>query len=194
MILSTKFEQALVYAAIVHAGQYRKGTEIPYLAHLLGVASIALEYGADEDEAIAALSHDPVEDAGGVERLGDIKSRFGDNVAEIVNDCTDAYVVPKPPWRERKEKYIEHIAQASKSARLVSAADKLHNARSILKDYRVDGETLWSRFNGGRDGRLWYNRALVEAFRSIENDDLINELDRVVSEIEMSANKGTNGV
>jgi (p)ppGpp synthase/HD superfamily hydrolase len=136
-------------------------TEIPYLAHLLGVASIALEYGADEDEAIAALLHDAVEDAGGLARLEDIRSRFGENVAGIVAACTDAYVVPKPPWRERKEGYIEHIVQASKSARLVSAADKLHNARSILKHYRVEGEALWSRFNGGKEGTLCYYRALV---------------------------------
>jgi (p)ppGpp synthase/HD superfamily hydrolase len=157
------------------------------------VASIALEYGADEDEAIAALLHDAVEDAGGHERLEDIRSRFGQHVAEIVADCTDAYVVPKPPWKERKDKYIDHIGQASKSARLVSAADKLHNVRSIMKDYRVEGEALWSRFNGGKEGTLWYYRALVEVFRSIKNDALIDELDRVVREIEMCAKKPTNG-
>src|SRR5262245_32993825 len=98
MVLSARFEQALVYASVVHAGQRRKGTEIPYLAHLLGAASIALEYGADEDEAIAALLHDAVEDAGGADRLSDIRSRFGENVAKIVAECTDAFVVPKPPW------------------------------------------------------------------------------------------------
>lgn len=192
MNLSSRFEQALAYVAIVHAGQRRKGTDIPYLAHLLGVASIALEYGANEVEAIAALLHDAVEDAGGLDRLEDIKIRFGENVAEIVAECTDAYIVPKPPWRERKEKYIEHIAPASKSARLVSAADKLHTARSIMKDYRVEGEALWSRFNGGKEGTLWYYRALVDAFQSVENNELIYELGRVVSEIEMSANKMTN--
>src|SRR6185295_9552861 len=120
MILSNRFERALVYASIVQAGQRRKGTEISYLAHLLGVASIALEYGADEDEAIADLLHDAVEDAGGSDRLADIRSRFGENVAKIVAECTDAYVVPKPPSMERKVKYIEHIPHASKSARLVS--------------------------------------------------------------------------
>ncbi|HUE83156.1 MAG TPA: HD domain-containing protein, partial [Pyrinomonadaceae bacterium] len=165
----------------------RKGTEIPYVAHVLAVASIALEYGANEDEAIAALLHDAVEDAGGLDRLEDIRNRFGDNVAEIVNACTDAYVTPKPPWKERKEKYIEHIAEASKSARLVSAADKLHNARAILRDYGVEGEALWSRFNGGKEGTLWYYRALVAAFRSVQDNELIAELDRVVSEIETSA-------
>jgi GTP pyrophosphokinase len=183
MILSTKFEQALVYASIVHGGQLRKGTEIPYLAHLLGVASIALEYGANEDEAIAALLHDAVEDAGGSDRLEDIRARFGDDVANIVDECTDAYTIPKPPWKERKEEYISHIFQASRSARLVSASDKLHNARSILKDYRLEGETLWSRFNGGKDGTLWYYRSLVQAFQSAEDNPLIYELNRVVEEI-----------
>jgi GTP pyrophosphokinase len=157
------------------------------MAHLLGVASIALEYGAKEDEAIAALLHDAVEDAGGVERLDDIRKRFGDVVANIVDECTDAYTIPKPPWRERKEKYIAHVSVASRSARLVSAADKLHNARSILQDYRVHGEALWSRFNGGRDGTLWYYRALVNAFRSVENNELFEELNRVVTEIELAA-------
>lgn len=117
MILSSKFAKALVYAAQAHAAQNRKGTDIPYLGHVLGVASIALEYGANEDEAIAALLHDAVEDAGGLARLVDIKGRFGENVAGIVAASTDAYVVPKPAWRERKERYIEQIGQASKSAR-----------------------------------------------------------------------------
>ena len=183
MILSTKFEQALVYASIVHGGQLRKGTEIPYLSHLLGVASIALEYGANEDEAIAALLHDAVEDAGGSDRLEDIRIRFGDDVANIVDECADAYTIPKPPWKERKEEYISHIAQASASARLVSAADKLHNARSILKDYRLEGETLWSRFNGGKDGTLWYYQSLVQVLRAAEDNELNRELYRVVEEI-----------
>jgi len=182
--LTSRFEQALVYATIVHAGQRRKGTEIPYVAHLLGVASIALEYGANEDEAIAALLHDAVEDAGGSDRLEDIKRRFGEVVANIVDECTDAYTIPKPPWKERKERYIKHIARASKSAQLVSAADKLHNAGSILKDYRIEGEALWSRFNGGRDGTLWYYRALVNAFKSVGDNELFRELDRVVKKIE----------
>jgi len=154
------------------------------------VASIALEYGANEDEAIAALLHDAVEDAGGRARLEDIRRRFGDTVAAIVDECTDADTIPKPPWLERKVKYVAHIRQASKSAQLVSAADKLHNARSILKDYRVEGGRLWTRFNGGREGTLWYYRALVEAFRSTGNNELFAELDRVVSEIETAAGSG----
>jgi GTP pyrophosphokinase len=186
MNLTSRFEEALVYAMAAHAGQMRKATEIPYLTHLLGVASIALEYGANEDEAIAALLHDAVEDAGGAERLEDIRRRFGEAVAKIVDECSDTDEIPKPPWRKRKEKYIEHVTHASKSAQLVSAADKLHNARSILKDYRAVGEALWGRFNGGREGTLWYYRALADAFRSVENNELIDELERVVREIELA--------
>lgn len=129
MILSGEFEEALVYAAVIHAGQVRKGTDVPYFAHLLGVASIALEYEANETEATAALLHDAVEDAGGKGRLEDIRQRFGEAVAEIVAGCTDTDVIPKPPWRERKEAYVRHISTAPPSVRLVSAADKLYNAR-----------------------------------------------------------------
>ena len=131
MNLSSKFDQALQYAAAIHREQIRKGTEIPYLAHLLGVASIALEHGASEDEAIGALLHDAAEDAGGLARIEDIRRNFGDAVAAIVEGCTDSVVVPKPPWRKRKEDYIAHLPSASPSVRLVSASDKLHNARAI---------------------------------------------------------------
>jgi (p)ppGpp synthase/HD superfamily hydrolase len=187
MTLSARFEEALILAARWHAGQVRKETTIPYIAHLLGVASLVLEQGADEDEAIAALLHDAVEDQGGVVALEEIRRRFGDGVAEIVAGCTDAWTTPKPPWRERKEAYIAHLRQASASVRLVSAADKLHNARSILADYRVLGDALWSRFNGGKEGTLWYYRALVETLQAADPTPLVEELDRVVSEIERLA-------
>jgi (p)ppGpp synthase/HD superfamily hydrolase len=187
MTLSARFEEALILAVRWHAGQMRKETTIPYIAHLLGVASLVLEQGADEDEAIAALLHDAVEDQGGMVALGEIRRRFGDRVAEIVAGCTDAWTTPKPPWRERKGAYIAHLRQASASVRLVSAADKLHNARSILADYRVLGDALWSRFNGGKAGTLWYYRALVETLRSIDSTPLVEELARVVSEIERLA-------
>ena len=190
MNLTPKFEQALHYAAVIHAGQLRKETEIPYLAHLLGVASIALEYGANEDEAVGALLHDAGEDAGGLGRIADIRHRFGDAVADIVQGCTDAVVLPKPPWRARKEEYIAHIASASPSVRLVSTSDKLHNARAILRDYRRIGEALWSRFNGGKEGTLWYYRSLANAFRSVEQNELNEELDRVVRELEELAGVG----
>ena len=189
MNLSYRFDQALQYSVIIHAYQKRKGTEIPYLAHLLGVVSIALEHGATEDEAIGALLHDAGEDAGGDGRIEDIQHRFGSSVADIVRGCTDAVTIPKPPWRDRKERYIAHVRVASPSVVLVSASDKLHNARAILRDCRRLGDGIWSRFNGGKDGTLWYYRSLVTAFSETGTNELIEELDRIVSQIEELARK-----
>jgi (p)ppGpp synthase/HD superfamily hydrolase len=174
MNLSPRFDQALQYASLIHAG-------------LLGVASIALEYGADEDQAVAALLHDAGEDAGGQGRLDDIATRFGAGVAEIVAGCTDTLASPKPPWRERKEKYLSHLHKASARVRLVSAADKLYNARAILHHYRLHGENVWPRFAGGREGTLWYYHALVQAFRRAGSNELTEELDRVVTQLELLA-------
>jgi (p)ppGpp synthase/HD superfamily hydrolase len=187
MELSPKFEEALVYATRVHGGQLRKKTKIPYIGHLLGVTAIAMEYGANETEAIAALLHDAVEDCGGPERQREIEEKFGPAVAEIVAGCTDTDQTPKPPWRERKEEYIAHLQSASASTRLVSAADKLHNAQAILHNLREDGAEVWTRFKGGKQGALWYYRSLVIAFRRHGDDTLIDELDRVVTRIEESA-------
>jgi (p)ppGpp synthase/HD superfamily hydrolase len=187
MTLSNRFDQALQYAAWVHAGQTRKDTGVPYLAHLLGVAGITMEYGGDEEQAIAALLHDAAEDYGGKGRLADIAARFGGGVAEIVAGCSDTLVSPKPPWRERKENYVMHLHKAPARVRLVSAADKLHNTRSLLQFYRVEGENVWGRFAGGRAGTLWYYRMLVEAFRRGGTTELVEELDRVVSQIELMA-------
>ena len=180
----SRLAEAFEYAARLHATQLRKGSGVPYVAHLLSVAGIALHYGAGEDEAIAALLHDAVEDQGGAPILAEIERRFGPSVAAIVAGCTDADTIPKPPWRGRKEAYLAHVAEASTSVRLVSAADKLDNARSILSDYRQLGESLWSRFTGGREGTLWYYRSLVTAFRAAGDGPLVAELDRVVSELE----------
>jgi len=187
MKLSTRFEEALVFATQLHAGQTRKGTTIPYISHLLAVTAIVLEHGGNEDEAIAALLHDSIEDQGGASTREEIRRRFGDRVVEIVDGCTDTDVMPKPPWRVRKEAYIAHISVASAPVRLVSAADKLHNARAVLEDYRIVGEALWKRFNGGKEGTLWYYRAAVDALRKTGATPLIEELDRVVSEIEYLA-------
>ncbi len=183
-MLSERFTEALTYANHLHAKQIRKGSGVPYIAHLLGVASIALEYGAKEDEAIAALLHDAIEDQGGDVTRQEIRRRFGDTVTEIVDGCTDSETIPKPPWRERKEAYIAHISSASPSVLLVSSADKLYNARSILQDYRVVGEEIWQRFTGGKIGTLWYYRSLVEAFRQVKLTPLVAELERVVVELE----------
>lgn len=183
-MLSDKFTAALVYATELHAKQIRKGSGVPYIAHLLGVASIALEYGANEEEAIAALLHDAIEDQGGATIQAEIQQRFGETVATIVQGCTDTDITPKPPWRERKQAYIDHIIHASPSVRLVSAADKLYNAQSIVKDYRQIGEDLWQRFTGKKAGTLWYYRSLVNAFQQVDSTPLVEELDRVVSELE----------
>jgi (p)ppGpp synthase/HD superfamily hydrolase len=185
--LTSRFSDALALACELHRTQSRKGTQIPYVAHLLAVASLALEHGADEDEAIAAVLHDAVEDQGGSPTATKIRQSFGDRVAAIVLACSDTDVVPKPPWRERKEKYIAHLSTADASVRLVSACDKLHNARAILSDYREAGETLWGRFNGGREGTLWYYRELVKAFASHGQNRVVRELDRVVGELEAAA-------
>jgi GTP pyrophosphokinase len=187
-MLSNRFNQALTFAAELHANQQRKGSGVPYIAHLLGVTSIALEYGANEEEAIAALLHDAIEDQGGAATGAEIRRRFGDNVATIVEACTDADSTPKPPWRARKELYLSHLPTASPSVLLVSASDKLHNSRSILQDYRAMGEVVWDRFKGGKTGTLWYYRALVEAFRPTGvNPWLFAELERTVKAIEQVA-------
>lgn len=187
MILSLRFDEAFAYASRLHACQVRKGSDIPYLSHLLAVTAIVLECGGGEDEAIAALLHDAIEDQGGPATRDEIRRRFGEHVVAIVDGCTDAETVPKPPWRQRKEAYVAHVGDASPSVRLVSAADKLHNARSILVDYRQLGEALWDRFRGGRDGTLWYYRALVDAFRAKEFTPLVEELERTVGELERLA-------
>lgn len=184
MILSHRFTEALVYATELHATQIRKGSKVPYVSHLLGVASIALEYGADENEAIAALLHDAIEDQGGPPIRTEIRLRFGERVTEIVDGCTDTDTTPKPPWEKRKKAYIDSIASASPSVRLVSAADKLHNIRSILKDYRIQGDLLWDLFKGGKQGTLWYYRSLVTAFHEADSTPIVIELDRLVTELE----------
>jgi GTP pyrophosphokinase len=184
MVLSERFEEALILAIRLHARQFRKGTNIPYVSHLLSVAGIALEYGADEDEAIAALLHDAIEDQGGATAREEIRRRFGEKVVEIVNGCTDAEVLPKPPWRERKESYIARLRNASPSVRLIEAADKLHNIMTILKDYRAIGDKVWSRFTGDKEGTLWYYRSLVPAFQEGCGMPIVEELNRFVTELE----------
>ncbi len=182
MILSDRFSDALVYAARLHRAQQRKISGTPYLGHLLRVAGIALEHGADEDEAIAALLHDAIEDQGGEPTREAIEEQFGQRVAEIVQGCTDTDQMPKPPWRQRKEAYLARLAHASASVRLVSAADKLDNVRSVLESYRLSGKALWDSFRGGRDGLLWYFRSVVEVLKRAGGNPLVDELTLVVAE------------
>ena len=183
-MLSDRFTNAIKLAAELHSSQLRKGTNIPYISHLLGVTSLVLEHGGSEDEAIAAMLHDAVEDQGGWSTLVQIESQFGANVAAIVRGCTDSYETPKPAWRERKERYLQHLVKATPSVRLVSNADKLHNARAILTDLRIHGESVWQRFKAGKEGSLWYYRSLANTFKKLNNSALAKELDLVVSEIE----------
>jgi (p)ppGpp synthase/HD superfamily hydrolase len=153
----------------------------------MSVAALVLEDGGSEDEAIAGLLHDAVEDQGGRVILDQIRQAFGEPVALIIDGCTDTYEVPKPPWRSRKEQYLEHLKSASAGVRRVSLADKLHNARAILADLKTIGEEVWIRFNGGKSGTLWYYRSLAELFKTISSSPMVIELDRTVSEIETLA-------
>lgn len=181
--LSTRFEEALVFATRLHATQQRKGTEIPYVSHLLAVASLVIEAGGNEDEAIAALLHDGPEDQGGLRTLKEIRDRFGVPVGKIVAACSDTFDAKKPAWRARKETYLAHLREAAPSVLLVSCADKLHNARAILADYRRHGEALWSRFNAGRDDILWYYGELARFFVNQGPDRLAGELALVVEQL-----------
>jgi (p)ppGpp synthase/HD superfamily hydrolase len=162
--LGERFDEALLLACRLHREQRRKGTEIPYVAHLLGVASLVLEHGGDEDQAIAALLHDAAEDQGGEAALALILDRFGPAVVAIVSDCTDTTDDPKPPWRARKEEYIAGIEDKDPRALLVSLADKVHNARAIVTDLDAHGPSVWQRFTGRRDGSLWYYGELAAVF------------------------------
>ena len=190
--LGPRFLRAFLFAAEKHSGQTRKASTIPYIAHLMGVASLVLEAGGDEDLAIAALLHDVVEDCGGAPMLREVRRRFGNRVAKVVDGCTDADTFPKPPWRERKEKYLSHLKTADADTRLVSAADKLNNVRSILSDYRAIGESIWSRFNGGREGTLWYYRTLRDEFLRYEPNRITRDLDLAVSELDLLAERSGN--
>lgn len=164
--LTARYTQALDYARQAHVDDRRKGTDIPYLAHVLSVSAIVLEHGGDEDQAIAALLHDVAEDAGGEARLADITARFGDRVAAIVRHCSDSLCsdpTRKAPWWDRKVAYLLGLEQAPVEAVVVSAADKVHNALALGADYRAHGEALWARFNpdAGRAGQLWYQQRVA---------------------------------
>ncbi len=187
ILLTSQFVDAFQYAFRLHAHQTRKGKNTPYIAHLLSVAALVLEMGGTEDETIAALLHDAVEDQGGAKTLDKIRTMFGENVAGIVAECTDSFTTPKAPWRIRKEKYLRHLKHASLSALRVSLADKLHNARTILLDLNEFGEDVWDRFNGGKEGTLWYYRTLANSFDNFPNQIYVLELKKVIHEIETAS-------
>ena len=183
-VLGSRFEQALQFAATTHRSQSRKGSGIPYVGHLLGVCSLVIEDGGGEDEAIAALLHDAAEDQGGERMLEEIRRRFGDDVATIVAACSDTFETPKPPWEARRRRYIEHLVGQPESVLRASLADKLFNARAILRDYLVVGDELWDRFGVGRDGQLWYYRELADRFAVLLPGPMAVELSEVVHELE----------
>lgn len=164
---------------------------MPYVHHLLAVTALVGEHGGDEDQVIAALLHDSIEDCIGEvpDVHQQIEARFGPKVLEIVLACTDADTLPKPPWRARKEAYIERlrVRELGDPALLVSLADKVHNAHSILRDYRQIGDQLWSRFRGGREGTLWYYRELANVFADKRLGRLAVEFERVVTSIHRHA-------
>jgi GTP pyrophosphokinase len=190
--LTERFDRALLYAHELHRAEERKGgRHVPYISHLMGVCALALEAGGDEDQAIAALLHDAAENQGGLPTLEEIRRRFGDRVATIVDACTDTYEDPKPDWRLRKEAYIARLSGEPADALLVSLADKVHNSRTILLDVRTSGVAYLDGFAGGREGTLWYYRALVETFRVVGLESaLVDELDRVTTELERMAGGG----
>lgn len=187
MHLSPRLADAFRYALDVHSGMTRKGTAIPYMAHLMGVTSLVLQYGGSETEAIGALLHDAAEDAGGHDRLADIRSRFGDEVARIVDGCSDSFETPKRPWLERKQQYVDRVPDEPASVILVSASDKIHNVGAIIEDYRTSGDALWARFNkdAGKAGTVGYYRGLVTAYRATgHHPGVIDDLDRLVTQLE----------
>ena len=191
-VVGKRFRDALVWASQLHEDQKRKGGNIPYVAHLIGVASIVLEHGGDEDQAIGALLHDALEDQAHRMSPNEIRARFGERVEQIVEACTDGDPEEQRDrdpgrWKIRKQRYIDEVATKPAEALLVSMADKLYNARAILEDYRELGEALWPRFTTGREGTLWYYRALLAAFRPRAENRLWHELDRTVSDIERLA-------
>ena len=183
MLLSDRYRDALLFAFDLHRQQSRKSSQVPYVAHIIGVSSLVLEYGGDEDEAIAGLLHDAVEDQGGGAMLETIRGRFGARVADVVAGCSDSIDEPKPPWRARKERYLAHLRTASPSTQLVSACDKLYNARTIVADLRRDGDAVWQRFSGGKEGTTWYYRSLAALFAEVAGLRPADELSRVVGEL-----------
>lgn len=192
---SKRFQQALSFATGLHAGQLRKAGQTPYVAHLLITAGTVLEYGGNENEAIAALLHDALEDQPHNGQTGaEIARQFGAEVLAIVEACSDTQIYPKPPWRERKEAFLKTIETLSPSACLVVAADKLHNIRSLVHQYRELGEDLWQNFKGGRSGTLWYNRAAFDALnrRGCLPPALLCELADAVSDLESIVKDETN--
>lgn len=183
-MLGPRFDQAFQLASELHRAQTRKGSGAPYVSHLMAVAAFAVEHGADEDTAVAALLHDAVEDQGGDPVRRRIREEFGERVARLVEGCTDAEVIPKPPWRPRKEAFIRNLAEQPAEVRLIVACDKLHNAACTLDDLRAQGASVWEKFKGGRDGTLWYLRSVTEVVAPDVPQRLATRLRRTIEALE----------
>jgi len=184
MELTSRFAEALAFTCRLHATQRRKLSGSPYVAHLLRVAGMVLEEADSEEEAIAALLHDAIEDQGGPAARATIRRRFGDEVTALVDECSDTDRHPKPPWRERKRAFLDRLQQASSSARRIVAADKLDNVRGLIQGYREHGDDLWKHFHGNRDETLWYLGAVADVLRRAGSGPLVEDLARAVAELE----------
>jgi (p)ppGpp synthase/HD superfamily hydrolase len=190
LLLTERFSAAVEYARQLHT-EYRKGTDVPYMAHLLGVASLVMgEAGGrvpvTEDMVIAALLHDTVEDHGGMPRLRDVEQRFGANVARMVAGLSDTFAEDhnkKEGWEERKNGYLERLRNETDDVLLISAADKLYNAKSILDDHRLIGDAVWERFKRGSRQQLWYFHLLLAVFRTNPTNKIVDDFERVVREL-----------
>lgn len=181
---TARFERALVFANRMHAGQVRKYSGAPYIAHLLGVAAFVLEDGGSEDEAIAAILHDTAEDCGGEDTLEDIRQKFGEKIAKIVRECSDTLERPKPPWEERKRNHLEVLRTAMPETIRVMLADKVYNALSLLHALQDSGDQVWHKFKGGKDGTLWYFHEMLAIFRQRHSGFMVRELARLIAAIE----------
>jgi (p)ppGpp synthase/HD superfamily hydrolase len=184
---STRVTKAFELAATLHRDQERKGEGVPYLTHLMAVAALVGEYGGDEDQVIAALLHDAAEDQGGDETLGRIRETFGAPVAEYVAACSDTTASPKPPWRARKEAFLARLTAMPAEARLIVAADKVHNALTIVRSLRRHGEAVWDRFKGGKEGTLWYYSEVVRGLSEGWEHPILNEVSYAVDRLHRTA-------
>lgn len=185
--MTLRFAEAFLFAERLHCNQVRKKTQVPTISHLMAVTALVLENGGGEDEAIAALLHDTAEDCGGRLVLEEIRRRFGDTVASIVEDCTDTMEDPKPRWQPRKESYLEHLETAPESTLLVSLADKVHNTRALAFEYRRVGDRLWQRFTATREQTFWYYQSLLAIFRRRcpeQLEPLVDELARAFEDLQ----------
>lgn len=184
--MTDRFSEAVAFANSLHRHQLRKGNGCPYIAHLLAVASLVIEAGGTEDESIAALLHDAVEDQGGASTAAEIRRRFGDRVADIVDACSEDRSSGWT-WADRKSSAIRHAASADASTLLVLSADKLHNARSLAAECRASGDRVWGRFLGGRDGTLWYFRGMADSIARAGGSPLLGELRLAIRDLEEMA-------